>query len=212
VSDTRVCELCGDPFAPHREHARFCSASCRVAWNAEHTGNPVAAVNALNWSVTAMNEVTDRLAHGGVGDLPRAVTAISEAVWWVTIVDATMVRYHPTAYDNVLATQPPARRLRTEETLTGLRFVRNHMGVHLDPAEFIRAAETSGDAHAVSWRWNPVPEPVTTSLSPRGRQWEMTRYRAYQARLADRDSAKTFTFTAGFLRQIAMSAPADISG
>jgi endogenous inhibitor of DNA gyrase (YacG/DUF329 family) len=30
---TRNCDYCGEPFAAQREHARFCSARCRVAWN-----------------------------------------------------------------------------------------------------------------------------------------------------------------------------------
>ncbi len=29
-------------------------------------------------------------------DLPQALAVISEAVWWVTMVDATVIRYHPT--------------------------------------------------------------------------------------------------------------------
>jgi len=47
VADTRTCEQCGIVFTPRREHARFCSAACRVAWNQEHTGNPQAGAGAL---------------------------------------------------------------------------------------------------------------------------------------------------------------------
>ena len=36
VRDIRNCEQCGTLFAPRREHARFCSCSCRIAWNREH--------------------------------------------------------------------------------------------------------------------------------------------------------------------------------
>ena len=36
---------------------------------------------------------------------------ISEAVWWVTIVDATLVRHHPEAYDGVLAGQDGVDRV-----------------------------------------------------------------------------------------------------
>jgi hypothetical protein len=35
----------------------------------------------------------------------------------------------------------------------------------------------------------------------------MTRYRAYQARLADHDVLKTFTYTAAFLQDTAAAAP-----
>jgi len=37
-------------------------------------------------------------------------------VWWVTIVDANLVRYHSGAYDQVLAGQPAADRALIEET------------------------------------------------------------------------------------------------
>jgi hypothetical protein len=50
-----------------------------------------------------------------------------EAVWQVTIVDATLVRYHHEAYDAVLAGQPVPERRVTEGTMAGLRFVRNQL-------------------------------------------------------------------------------------
>ena len=48
-------------FAPRREHARFCSADCRVAWNRENTGHPEAGASALQWAITAMCDTTERL-------------------------------------------------------------------------------------------------------------------------------------------------------
>jgi hypothetical protein len=33
---------------------------------------------------------------------PRAFAVIGEAAWWVTVVDATLLRYHPEVYDAVL--------------------------------------------------------------------------------------------------------------
>ena len=41
----------------------------------------------------------------------RAFAAVGEAVWWVAIVDGTLVRHHPEAYDCVMAAQAPAERL-----------------------------------------------------------------------------------------------------
>ena len=98
-ADIRNCEQCGTSFVPRREHARFCSARCRMAWNHEHTGDLEAGASALDWSVTAMSETIDRLPGVRVWDRPRAFAGISEAVWRVTIVDATLVRHHPQAYD-----------------------------------------------------------------------------------------------------------------
>src|SRR5919201_172162 len=127
MEEARECEQCGAVFAPRREHARFCSARCRMAWNAAHAGVAAAPPVALDWSVTAMSDAAERLARAAARELPGAVTAVSEATWWVTIVDATLVRYHPGTYDTVLASRPPGYRQMTEETLAGLRHVRNQM-------------------------------------------------------------------------------------
>src|SRR5215831_14188868 len=103
VADTRACEQCGTVFVPQREHARFCGVGCRAAWNREHMGDPAVEASALQWSVTAMSEATGRLPGMKVWDRPRALVAIGEAVWWITMVDATLVRHHPGIYDAVRA-------------------------------------------------------------------------------------------------------------
>ena len=209
MEETRECDRCGTAFAPRREHARFCSARCRMAWNAEHADVAAAPAVALDWSMTAMTEASERLARAAAWDLPRVVAAVSEATWWVTIVDATLVRYYPGTYDTVLASRPPGYRQVTEETLAGLRYVRNQMGQRLDPAEFIRATGRRASGHrAAAWVWNVLPAPAQESLSPRGYEWEMTRYRAYQIRLADHDVAETFALTTLFLGQTAIQAAA----
>ena len=81
VADIRNCEQCGTAFAPRREHARFCSVRCRVAWNREKMSYPAAEVSALRWSITAMSDTTDRLPRMRAGDRPRAFAVIGEAVW-----------------------------------------------------------------------------------------------------------------------------------
>jgi hypothetical protein len=187
MADTRHCEQCGTEFAPRREHARFCSARCRVAWNREHTSERAAEESALGWSVTAMRETTGRLLRMAARDRSRGFAVISEAVWWVTIVDGTLVRYHPDTYDGVLDGQPRARRRAVEETLGGL--------LYLVPDDLIQPA----GGRITAWTWKPVPEPALASLPPRGQAWEMTRYRAYQAQLADRTVGDTFGRAAVFL-------------
>ena len=188
-------------FTPRREHARFCSAACRVAWNQEHTGNPQARASALDWSVTAMHDAVERLAREQPPDQAHGFEMISDAVWRVTLVDATLVRYHPRAYEAVMRAQGPAARQAVEGTLAGLRFVRNRMGYHGDHAEFIQPRHGrpgSGDG-AAAWRWRSLPEPALASLPPRGRAWEITRYRAYQAQLAGHTIGETFGRAAAFL-------------
>jgi hypothetical protein len=195
---------CGALFAPRREHARFCSATCRVAWNREHVGSPVAGEGALDWSIAAMRETTDRLLRAEGWDRPHAFAAITEAVWWVTMVDATLVRYHPRAYGEVLAGHDSAERAIAEGTFAGLRFVRNRLGYEADHDDFIQPRPHSSGpptGRIAAWTWRPLPQPDLTSLQPRGQEWEMTRYQAYQAQLASHRIGETFSLAAAFLRQ-----------
>jgi hypothetical protein len=211
MADIRDCEQCGTSFVPRREHARFCSARCRAAWNREHVGGPAAGASVLVWSITAMSDTTDRLTRVRAADRPRAFTVISEAVWWVTMVDATLVRHHPDAYDGVLAGQSPTERQLVEETLAGLRFVRNQIGDEADLAEFIEPGESGHGAQRgriTGWTWRSVPEPSLGSLPSRGQAWETTRYRAFQAHLAGRTVGETFGRAAAFLKLAAANAPA----
>ena len=102
----------------------------------------------------------------------QAFAAIAEAVWWVTMVDATLVRHHLDAYDGVIAGQVPADRQQTEQTLAGLRYVRNQIGDEADLAEFVAPGETGpdpGNGHITGWTWKLVPEPKLAALAPQGR-------------------------------------------
>ena len=145
-----------------------------------------------------MRETTGRLLRAGGWDRADGFAVISEAVWWVTMVDATLVRYHPEIYSRVLAGQDPGQRRMTEDTFAGLRFVRNRMGYDTDPADFIQPL-ASRRGRIAAWTWRPVPEPALGSLTPGAREWEMTRYRAYQAQLAGHPVGETFTQATAFL-------------
>ena len=209
MADTRECQQCGAVFTPRREHARFCSARCRVTWSRENKFDPTVRDERAEWSITAMRDVTDRLPRVRGWDQPRAFAVIGEAVWWVTIVDATLVRHHPEEYDRVLADQTPAQRRLIEGTLGGLRFVRNRMGHEVDHVDFINpSARRTAGRGVMAWTWKPVPRPALGSLSPRGRSWEMTRYRAYEAQLADHTIGETFGRATTFLRLTAAKAAA----
>jgi hypothetical protein len=210
VADIRDCEQCGTSFVPRREHARFCCVRCRVAWNREHMGDLKAEASALKWAITAMSDTTSRLSRVGAWDRPRAVAVIGEAVWWVTIVDATLVRHHVAAYDAAMARQAPAERQLIEETLAGLRFVRNRIGGKADIGDFIEPVEPGpgdGEGCITGWMWKPVPEPPLASLPPRGQSWERTRYRAYQAHLAAHTIGEVFGPAVAFLKLAAANAP-----
>jgi hypothetical protein len=213
MTDVRDCEQCGTRFTPRREHARFCSARCRVAWNRADRANAPADESALAWAIGAMSDVVARLPRVSGLDRPRAFAVISEAVWWVTIVDANLVRYHPDLYDQELASQPEAERLLIEETLAGLRFVRNQLGSDMYRGHFIQPGTVSaGTGRAQDWSWTALPEPSRESLSPRGLAWEMDRYRAYESRLAGRAVVATFRCAGAFLNVVAagIAAPVDV--
>ena len=222
MAETRTCERCGTAFEPKREHARFCSARCRVAWNREslnrvhltqqkwgsenwqqESGGPQAALaSPLGWAIIAMRDTTERLGKVRASDRPQAFAVIGEAVWWVTIVDATLVRYHPDAYDEALAGLSGRQRRLTEGTFGGLRFVRNRMGYFADHSDFIlprRGDDGYRDAPITDWTWQSLPEPPVESLPPRGQEWEMSRYQAYEGYLARRTIGETFNRAAAFL-------------
>jgi hypothetical protein len=167
-----------------------------MAWNREHAGVAAAPAVAIDWSVTAMTESTGRLAVAGAWDLPRLTAAVGETVWWITLVDATLVRYHPLDYESALASKA-VRRRKTEEALEGLRYVRNQLGKSVDPAGFVCPATC--DEGGTAWTWRPQPEPGLDELTPRARRWELSRYRAYQGRLAGRDITVTFNRCTEFL-------------
>ena len=119
------------------------------------------------------------------------------------MVDATVVRYHPDAYDRVLAGLDPALRRAAEGRLGGLRFVRNWMGYHADPADFVqpRLAPGGGDLPVADWTWAPVPAPAA-GPAPRAREWEMSRYRHYRAQLAGHPIGHTIGAAVEFLSRL----------
>ena len=198
MAEVRKCVQCGTPFTPGREHARFCSARCRMTWNHEHAGIAAAPAVAIDWSVTAMTEAAARLAAAQAWDPFRLAAAVAETVWWVTLVDATLVRYHPLDYATALAGKG-AQRQQTEETLAGLRYVRNQLGKSADPAGFVRPARENGSPAA--WTWNPLPP-----SQQRGSTREASPYREYRAQLAGRPLPEALKLTARFLTQAHIAA------
>jgi hypothetical protein len=233
MAETRRCERCGREYEPKREHARFCSARCRVAWNRENWDqvNKVqqkwgsenwadearsprnTGTSALRWALTAMRDTTERLGRVRASHRAQAFAVIGEAVWWVTIVDATLFRYYPDEYEAALAGLSEQERQATETTFAGLRFVRNRMGYHADHADFIQpcADETrGGDAPITQWTWRSLPAPAVETLPPRGQEWELSRYEAYQELLAGHSVGETFSRTASFHDLVVRAATAAV--
>jgi hypothetical protein len=176
-----------------------------MAWNDERAGVAAAPAAAIDWSVAAMTDAAQRLSSPRAWDLDSLAEAVADAVWWVTLVDATLVRYHPRNYESTLADRS-ARRRETEQTLEGLRYVRNQLGRSVSPGDLIM---TTAGGSAISWAWRPLPQPDLSGLGQRARKWELSRYRAYQERLAGHDVTASLTWCAEFLALAACLAGGD---
>jgi hypothetical protein len=70
MEDVRNCEQCGAEFEPRREHSRFCSAACCVTWNREPGRGWAARDSPLNWSMSALEDTTNRLGKAEAMNLP----------------------------------------------------------------------------------------------------------------------------------------------
>jgi hypothetical protein len=161
------------------------------------------------WALAALSDAAERLGRVWAWDRQRGFAVIGEAVWWVTMVDATLVRHHLQAYDAVIAGQAPAERDVIEGMLAGLRFVRNRIGGQVGLAGFTgpgAAGPDAGTERVTAWVWKPVPEPALAPLAPRGQAWEKTRYRAYQAHLAGHTVGETFGQVTAFVQLAAAAA------
>ena len=174
-------------------------------WNRQDLADRQAWDSALGWSITAMRETTGQLAVASAADVRQGLSLVNDAVWCLTIVDAALVRYQPRRYEGVLAARGPSARRLIEATFAGLRFVRNRMGFHDDPADFVDPAEgaSSSDAAITTWTWKHRPEPVLDALPKRRMAWEMARYQAYQDRLAGYPVGEALAGAAGFLAEAA---------
>lgn len=61
MTETRMCERCGTGFEPRREHARFCSAQCRITWNRDQATGQLNDDTPLSWSVMCLADSAQRL-------------------------------------------------------------------------------------------------------------------------------------------------------
>jgi len=202
MTGNRSCAQCGTVFIPRREHARFCSAECRIRWNRDHLTDSAAEERALEWSLAGMRDITERVSMCRPQDAEVAFSTAAEAVWWVTIIDARLIRQYMDIYDAVLDAHAPAQRPMIEGTLAGLRFVRNQSSNEAFVANFIRPPDGSnghGSGVTAAWRWNSIPEPALTQLPADVRSWEQERYQAYQSWLADHAIGTVFQRATGFL-------------
>lgn len=204
IAEGRRCEQCGAVFVPVGERVRFCTSDCQAIWNREHPSAPAIAGSALIWSIAAMSDATARLPKVKAWDRPQALAAIGEAVWWITMLDATLIRHHPRAYDSVMTEQSLANRLLINETLAGLRFAENCTSRECGLSELVQPG--AGTTRITGWTWNPAPEPALAWLPPPARASERERYRAYQVRLAGHSIGETIGRAVTFVKRTGANA------
>ena len=185
-----------------------------MVWHRERTGDPVAGDSVLQWSVPAMTQAVRALALVSGSDRQAGLASVSDAVWAVTMVDAAMVRRHPGVYDEVLVGALVSDRRLVEESLAGLRFVRNRIPDLAAVAGFVApvvddraaAGDPAAELGVMGWQWQPVSRPLPGRRRPRAQAWEMARFEAYQARLAQRPIGEVFQRAEAFLLQTAAGA------
>jgi hypothetical protein len=60
----------------------------------------------------------------------------------------------------------------------------------------------AGDAPVAAWTWKQVPVPALAPVPPRGRAWEISRYRQYRAQLAGQPVGEIIGRATAFLAQV----------
>jgi hypothetical protein len=118
------------------------------------------------------------------------------------MLDAALVRYYPSVYDDTLDRFSTADQVLTEETLAGLRLVRNRVREPDDLAPFVESGTTDWGpltGQITDRRWTSVPARPPGSRSKSALAWEQARYRAYQCRLAGTAIGDTFERCTNFL-------------
>jgi hypothetical protein len=154
---------------------------------------------ALDWSIKALNDATERVNRIAASDLPRAFAAIGEVVWWVTIVSDTLRHDHRAAFEQAATLTFPDPR----GTLSGLRSVRNRIGHKVDLVDYIQpvaSREWSADGRITAWAWNSVAPPEQGDRSDRQHQRDVELHRAYESELAGQNIWQPFILATGFLR------------
>ena len=164
------------------------------------TGN-YGPTTALEWSVTAMNDATDRINKIPATDLPRAFAAIGEAVWWITIVNDTLRHNHRGAHDQAAVLTAPD----PTDTINGLRSVRNRVGHKVDLVDFLEPLASrawSADGRITAWAWKAVMPPERGDRGTRDHRRDLELHQAYERTLVGQNIWQPFMLATGFFNQV----------
>jgi hypothetical protein len=167
------------------------------------TADPYGPDVALDWSVMAMNDATDRVNKIAESNLPHTFAAIGEAVWWITIINDSLRHNHRTAYDRAIELTMPS----PAATLLGLRSVRNCVGHEVDLVDFVQPIASRpdpGDGRITAWAWSHVRPPTPERRTKREYEGALRCHQAYEAAVVEDGQGGnivyTFGLVTGFLR------------
>lgn len=153
----------------------------------------------------AMNDATDRINKIPATDLPRAfaatLSAIGEAVWWITIVNDTLWHNYRGAYDQATVLTAPD----PTDTINGLRSVRNRIGHKVDLVDFLEPLASrawSVDGRITAWAWKAVMPPERGDRSTRDHRRDLDLQQSYERALAGQNIWQPFMLATGFFNQV----------
>jgi hypothetical protein len=169
---------CGTSFTPRREHARFCSPRCRVAWNRHNACDP--RPRPAPWTGPSPRCGKPPAAPGGHRLGPGQRVRRDQR--------GRVVGHHSRRHLDAVSPGHPRPRPAVRAEPDGLR----HRPRRLQPAAPALAASRPRPG-------GQYPNP-RSDRSRRAREWEMTRYRAHQAQLAGQPVGATFRRATAFLR------------
>jgi hypothetical protein len=168
-------------------HGRYNAILCGMS-NSNLSFDPELA---LDCSMRAMEDATTRVNQ--TDDPRKAFVAIGEAVWWITIVNDNL-RNEPLYRANLNA------NAGLEDTLAGLRSVRNRIGHEVNLIDYVNLEavrpDQYGDGRIAAWSWKFVAPPRAS------RKGAVNDYHAYNAALAGRNVVEAFTRAEGFLKHV----------
>jgi hypothetical protein len=153
---------------------------------------------ALDWSMQAMHDATDRVNKIPASDLAKAFAAIGEAVWWITIVNDSLRKTYETKYKRALELSTP----NPADTLLGLKSVRNRIGHEVDLVDFIEpfaSRPDPGDGRITAWTWRHVRQPSSAGLKPWQYQSAVKAHKAYETAVVDGSQGGNIVYTFGLV-------------
>ena len=213
AADFRKCEQCGTSFVPRHEHARFCSAPCREAWNREHAGDLAAGASALVWGVGHRDDRRHATAVAGRGSRPAACVHRDRRGG----VEGHHRRRH--------VAPPSPVRLRQRDDTPGSSTAGSWSREPWPGCVSSAIASPTKATLASSSSPAPPARPLVKGGSPPGpggprrnrpwrrflrgrRTWEKARHRGYQEQLAGRAIGETLSQATAFLKLAAANAQA----